>query len=295
MTNNFLFTTHIEQLITADEFTQASALLLGFLRDFNAQNASKESIALQKQVVQIAHDLNDVNRRTSDNAINANALADFNKKTWIALHKIKDKIGNLPEIHHAFDATQIFDYVPTHEAKPKTWREAGWLPLLVAAGVVGVLFLIGLDYNSKVKAQKKADYEAKNGILPQNTEGSLNLKLVEPKTSIGMDDALNVSIKAVKGDANKLEITTTIQHKFKTPMRQLDFSVIDIAQNGKALKIQETAADLGEIPSNSLHSEEKKLHLNYAVGESRQFQLYLKFTNADLKQQGAIVVPFSLR
>ena len=78
-------------------------------------------------------------------------------------------------------------------------------------------------------------------------------------------------------------------------MRQLDFSVIDIAQNGKALKIQETAADLGEIPSNSLQSTEKKLHLNYAVGESRQFQLYLKFTNADLKQQGAIVVPFSLR
>ena len=110
-----------------------------------------------------------------------------------------------------------------------------------------------------------------------------------------MDGALNVSVKAVKGDANTLEITATIQHKFKTPMRQLDFSVIDIAQNGKVVKIQETAADLGEIPSNSLHSEEKKLHLNYAVGESRQFQLYLKFINADLKQQGAIVVPFSLR
>ena len=62
--------------------------------------------------------------------------------------------------------------MPTHEAKPKTWQEAAWLPLLVAAGVVGVLFLIGLDYNNKVKAQKKADYEAKNGILPQNTEGS---------------------------------------------------------------------------------------------------------------------------
>ena len=295
MTNNILFTTHIEQLIAAGEFTQASALLLGFLRDFNARKPSKESITLQKQVVQIVNDLNNVNNRKPENPIDAKELADFNKKTWITLHKIKDKIGNLMEINHQFDANQVVDYVYTYEGKPQTWREAAWLPLLIAAGVVGVLFSIGLDYNSKVKAQKKAEYYAKNGISPQNTEGSLNLKLVEPKTTIGMDDALNVSVKAVKGDANTLEITAAIQHKFKTPMRQLEFSVIDIAQNGKTVKIQEAAADLGEIPSNLLQSQEKKLHLNYAVGESRQFQLYLKFTNADLKQQGAIAVPFSLR
>ena len=295
MTNNVLFTTHIEQLLTDDNLIQAGGLMLGFLKNFNIKQTSSVAKDLQKQVVQIVNDLNNWNNRKSDDPMNADELANFNKQTWITLHQIKDKIGNLTEINHQFDVHQVVDYVYTYEGKPQTWRQAAWLPLLVAAGVVGVLFLIGLDYNSKVKAQKKADFDAKNGISPQNTEGSLHLKLVESKTSIGMDDALNVSVKAVKGDANTLEITTTIQHKFKTPMRQLDFSVIDIAQNGKVVKIQETAADLGEIPSNSLHSEEKKLHLNYAVGESRQFQLYLKFTNADLKQQGAIVVPFSLR
>ena len=213
MTNNVLFTTHIEQLLTDDNLIQAGGLMLGFLKDFNAKQTSSGAKDLQKQVVQIVNDLNNVNNRKPDDPINGEELADFNKKTWITLHKIKDKIGKLTEINHQFDVHQVVDYVYTYEGKPQTWREAAWLPLLVAAGVVGVLFLIGLDYNSKVKAQKKAEYYAKNGISAQNTEGSLNLKLVEPKTSIGMDDALNVSVKAVKGDANTLEITATVQDR----------------------------------------------------------------------------------
>ena len=157
MTNNVLFTTHIEQLLTDDNLIQAGGLMLGFLKDFNAKHRSNEAKDLQKQVVQIVNDLNNVNNRKPENPIDAKELADFNKKTWITLHKIKDKIGNLMEINHQFDANQVVDYVYTYEGKPQTWREAAWLPLLIAAGVVGVLFSIGLDYNSKVKAQKKAD------------------------------------------------------------------------------------------------------------------------------------------
>ena len=194
-------------------------------------------------------------------------------------------------------------YTPIYVSKPDTWRQAGWLPLLIAGIIVAIAFTAGLRYNSiRLKAKKAAEQaviDTKNGITRTETEGVVALKLVEEKSATVSDGAIVMTIKSVVGTDSSLEISVDTQNKLKGKMRNLDFSLVDISQNGKEIKSVEKTTELGEILTEStqpsVYLNLKKIHFNYAVGEARQFLLYCKFAVDGVTQQEGIAVPFRLR
>ena len=134
-------------------------------------------------------------------------------------------------------------------------RQAGWLPLLIAGIIVAVAFTAGLRYNSiRLKAKKAAEQaviDTKNGITRTETEGVVSLKLVEEKSANGSDGAIVMTIKSVVGTDSSLEISVDTQNKLNGKMRNLDFSLVDISQNGKEIKSVEKTTELGEILTES--------------------------------------------
>jgi hypothetical protein len=201
------------------------------------------------------------------------------------------------------DEERSGEYIPIYVSKPDTWRQAGWLPLLIAGLIVAVAFTAGLRYNSiRLKAKKAAEQaviDDKNGIIRTDIEGVVALKLVEEKSATGSDGAIIMTIKSVNGTDSSLEVAVDTQNKFKGKMRNLDFSLVDISQNGKEIKSVEQAAELGEILTEStqpsVYLNLKKIHFNYAVGEARQFLLYCKFAIDGVAQQEGIAIPFKLK
>jgi hypothetical protein len=182
-------------------------------------------------------------------------------------------------------------YVSTYVPKPYTWREAGWLPLLVAGVMVGIVFTIGMKSNAdrlKIKrAAEQAAVDAKNGVVRPDIPV---LKLVEEKSVASADSSVVLTLKSVQELSDKLEITVNFQHKSKGNVQNLDFSLIDIAQNGKEIKAIELGKNLAE---NS--NMDKKIHFQYTVGESRRFLLYGKFNIEGMAKEGNIAVPFQVR
>jgi plasmid replication initiation protein len=176
-------------------------------------------------------------------------------------------------------------------SKPYTWREAGWLPLLVAGVIVGIVFTIGMKSNAdrlKTKrAAEQAAVDAKNGVVRPDIPV---LKLVEEKSVASTDSSVVLTLKSVQELSDKLEITVNFQHKSKGNVQNLDFSLIDIAQNGKEIKAIELGKNLAE---NS--NMDKKIHFQYTVGESRQFLLYGKFNIEGMAKEGNIAVPFQVK
>jgi uncharacterized protein (UPF0333 family) len=182
-------------------------------------------------------------------------------------------------------------YVSTYVPKPDTWRQAGWLPLLVAGVIVGIVFAIGMKSNAtRLKAKRAAEQaavDAKNGVVRPDIAV---LKLVEEKSMTSADSNIVLSIKSVKELDATFEITVNFQHKTKRNVQNLDFSLIDIAQNGKEIK----AIELGKNLADSLQLD-KKIHFQYAIGESRQFLLYCKFNIEGMAKEGNIAVPFQVK
>jgi hypothetical protein len=296
MDNNTSFAQHVEQLILSDKLTQSGALLVSFFREYNLKNATNETLDLQKKVVQHVNNLNDLNYRLRQKSINETDAAAIEKEIWIAFQRINNQVRYLININHALTPDLEQEYISTYQPKPETWHHAGWLPLAVAAAVVGVAFLIGLDYNSKrlktERAEQQAAIDSKNGVVRQ--EGT-TFKLVEEKMVTGADDAVNMAVKAVKGTPSGLEIKLDIKNKFKVNMRQLNVTLVNIAQNGSTIKAVETAAALGEIAAIPNDFTEKTLHFNFAVGDDRQFLLLCKFITDDAKTEKSIAVPFQIR
>ncbi len=190
-----------------------------------------------------------------------------------------------------------------YEPKPNTWHHAGWLPMLVTCIVVGIAFSVGITYNnSTLKAKRtaeQAEIDAKKGIIRYDKDGNDALKLVEEKSSIGLDGNIVMTIKSVRGTSSDLEVTVNTQDKFKGNIQDLDFSLIDIKQNGKEIKSLEKATDLGEILTDSAKpnakDNEKKVHFDYAMGDHREFLLYCKFAVQGLNNVSSIGVPFELK
>jgi hypothetical protein len=200
------------------------------------------------------------------------------------------------------DAENASKYVSTYTPKPDTWRQAGWLPLLVAGVIVGIVFTIGMKSNAtRLKAKRAAEQaviDAKNGVIRTEQEGVFALKLVEEKSVTGAEGAVVVTVKNVKATDTDLAITFDIQNKFKGNIHQLDCTLIDISQNGKEIKSLEKAAELGLFPtnlSNSVVSNTKTVHFSYAISDARQFLLYAKFAVEGMDFKGNIAVPFQLK
>jgi hypothetical protein len=182
-------------------------------------------------------------------------------------------------------------YVSTYVPKPNTWREAAWLPLLVAGVIVGIVFTIGMKSNAarlkEKRAAEQAVVDAKNGVVRPDMPV---LKLVEEKSVASTDSTVVLTVKSVKDLGEKLEITLNFQHKTKGNVQNLDFSLIDIAQNGKEIK----AVELGKTLTDSLQTD-KKIHFQYTIGESQRFLLYCKFNIEGFIKEGNIAVPFQVR
>jgi hypothetical protein len=182
-------------------------------------------------------------------------------------------------------------YVSTYVPKPYTWREAAWLPLLVAGVIVGIVFTIGMKSNAdrlKTKrAAEQAAVDAKNGVIRPDMPV---LKLVEEKSVASTDSNVVLTVKSVKDLGEKLEITFNFQHKTKGKVQNLDFSLIDIAQNGKETK----ATELGKTLTDSLQTD-KKIHFQYTIGESQRFLLYCRFNIENMVKEGNIAVPFQVK
>jgi hypothetical protein len=182
-------------------------------------------------------------------------------------------------------------YVSTYVPKPDTWREAGWLPLLVAGVIVGVIFTIGMKSNAarlKTKrAAEQAAVDAKNGVVRPDEPV---LRLTEEKLVVSADNSIVLTLKSVQEQGDKLEFVVDFDHKTKGNVQNLDFSLIDIAQNGKETKAIESGKNLAE---NS--KMDKKIHFPYTIGESRKFLLYAKFNIEGVAKEGNIAVPFQVK
>jgi hypothetical protein len=189
------------------------------------------------------------------------------------------------------DTEESEKYVSTYVPKPYTWREAAWLPLLVAGVIVGIVFTIGMKSNSdrlKTKrAAEQAAVDAKNGVVRPDIPV---LRLVEEKSVTSADNSVVLTLKSVQEQGDKLEFIVNFDHKTKGNVQNLDFSLIDIAQNGKETKALELGKNLAE---NS--NKDTKIHFPYTVGESRKFLLYCKFNIEGMVKEGNIAVPFQVR
>jgi hypothetical protein len=300
MKNNTSFSDTIETLILSDKLKEASASLLRFLTQYNAKNNAPIAQDLQQQLVLHCQKLTDLNNRLRLNSISDIEAAAIEKNIWVALHQINNQVRNLAD----FDASQAestsetaFTYAP----EKQTWRDAGWLPLLVAAGVIAVAFSIGLYYNSnKIADKKKADQaavDAKNGISGRITEGVGALKLLEEKTISGMDGAVLMTIRKAVATDSTLELTIKTDNKSKEILHDLDFTLINVEQNGNKTKMSDDAKTLGDIPmgvGNDLGIE-KHIHFNFSVGEYRNFLLYCAFHTSETPIEKSLGIPFTLR
>lgn len=210
------------------------------------------------------------------------------------------KIYNIKRI---LEKQIIMEDIKPYEPKPQTWHHAGWLPMLVTCLVVGIAFSFGISYNNSTlkakRAAEQAEIDAQKGIARYDKEGNAVLKLTEEKSSIGLEGNIIMTVKSARGTSSDLEVTVDTQNKFKGNIQNLDFSLIDIDQNGKEIKALEKATDLGEIVTNTAKSQangnEKKIHFNYALGDHRQFLLYCTFAIKGLNLQSRIGVPFNLK
>jgi hypothetical protein len=297
MENNKTFTNHVEQLILSEKLPQAGVLLLSFLRQY--KDASGDAAILEKQVVGHINNLNDLKHRLIQNTIDETEAARIEKSIWIGFQQINGQIRLLNERDFDFSkADKVPEHISTYIPNPETWHHAGWLPVAIAGVIVAILFLIGLNYNSgrikERKATEQAVVDAKNGVVGAHIEGVIAYKLVEEKKIVGADGALIMSIKSIKGTATDLELTVSILNKSKTPIKNLNFDLVDIAHKEKAILAVETAQNLGDIPISTDVSTEKKIHFNYAVDDSRTFLLRGAFM-LDTPIEKSIGVPFDIR
>jgi hypothetical protein len=297
MENNKTFTNHVEQLILSEKLPQAGVLLLSFLRQYN--DPSSEVKNLEKQVVVHINNLNDLKHRLIQKTIGETEAASIEKSIWIGFQQINGQIRQLNERDFDFSKTdKLPEHISTYVPNPETWLHAPWLPIAIAGVIVAILFLIGLNYNSgrnkERKAAEKAVIDAKNGVVEARIEGVIGYKLVEEKKIVGADGALIMSIKSVKGTASDLELTVSILNKSKTPIKNLNFDLVDIAHKEKPILALEKAQDLGDIPISTDAPTEKKIHFNYAVDDSRTFLLRGTFL-LDTPIEKSIGVPFDIR
>ena len=305
MKNNTSFSDRVEQLIVSEKLTEAGQLLLSFLTDFNQKKPSNLSKDLQKQTFGYVYRLKDLDNQVRQKKMDEGEAATIEKEIWIAFHKINGQIRDFEDINHAAMADDSDPlYVSTHVPKPETWHHAGWLPLLVAGGIVGILFTIGMSYSGRLQKEKKAAEQAtvdrKNGVVrPTLAEGEIALKLMEVKTVKTSDEAVAVTIKSVKGTNSSLEIAVNCQNTLKENLKNADFLLVDIGQNGKEIQAVEKTGELGDIPANitskNNDSQAKTIHFNHSVGEGRRFLLHCKFTTDKTNVEKSVAVPFQLR
>jgi tetrahydromethanopterin S-methyltransferase subunit B len=297
MENNKRFANHVEQLILSEKLPQAGMLLLSFLRQYNAP--SEEVKNLEKQVVVHINNLNDMNHRLIQKTMEETEAARVEKSIWLGFQQINGQIRQLNEVKFDFSkADKNLEHISTYVPKPETWHNAGWLPVAIAGVIIAILFLIGLNYNSgRIKERKAAEQavvDAKNGVVGAHIEGVIAYKLLEEKKIVGADGAMIMSIKSVKGTANDLELIVSILNKSKTPIKNLNFDLVDIAHKEKPILALEKAQDLGDIPISKDAPTEKKIHFNYAVDDSRTFLLRGTFM-MDTPIEKSIGVPFDIR
>ncbi len=313
MKNIKSFSDHIEQLISADNLSEAGGLMLSFLNNFNLKNESIIGKNLQKQVVLHFNNLNDLTNRLRKKNITQTEAERIEKEIWIAFHQINNQIRQLESNNQLLKSasTELEElpnidteprYMSTYVPKPETWHHAGWLPLLVAAVIVGVAFTVGISYSNARRKEKRAAEQAavyaQHGIENTTKEGAITFKLVEEKFTSGFDGAVKMTIKSVKGTDLSLEVLVICENKFKNNLKNIAFSLIDNDQKGKETMAVEKVGELGEIIAsvkNNAFFNEKKVHFNYAVGESRQFLLLCKFTSDASNSEKSIAVPFNIK
>jgi hypothetical protein len=305
MKNNTSFSDHIEQLIVSENLAEAGKLMLSFLVDFNKNTPSNLSKDLQKQTFGHVYRLNDLSNQVNKNKLTESEAATIEKEIWIAFHKINGQIRDLKAVNsEASTGNSDAAYVSTHVPKPETWHHAGWLPLLIAGGIVGILFTIGMSYSNRLQKEKKAAEQAavdrQNGtIRPTLAEGEIVLKLMEEKTIKTADDAIAITVKSVKGTNSSLEMVINCQNTLKENLKSLNFLLVDIEQKGKEIQSVERVDALGEIASNTTLKpgdiQAKTIHFNHSVGEGRRFLLHCTFTTAQTNVEKSLAVPFQLR
>ena len=304
MKDTVLFSDHIEQLIVSEDLAEAGKLMLSFLVDFNQKKPSNASKDLQKQTFGHLHRFNDLPNQVRQNKLSEAEAAAIEKEIWIAFHKINGQIRDF----QADNSTTLTNdsaaaYVSTHVPKPETWHHAGWLPLLIAGAIVGVLFTIGMSYSGRLQKEKKATEQAaidrQNGVVrPVLSAGEIALKLMEEKTAKTSDEAVAVTIKAVKGTNSSLEIVVDCANTLTENLKNVDFLLVDIEQNGKEIEAVEKGK-LGDISSNISNKNgkiaTKTLNFSHNVGEGRRFLLHCKFTTEKTNIEKSLAVPFQLR
>jgi hypothetical protein len=297
MENNTTFTNHVEQLILSEKLPQAGLLLLSFLRQYNTP--SDDAKNLEKQVVVHINNLNDLNHRLIQKTMGVTEAARVEKSIWLGFQQINGQIRQLNDVKFDFSkADKVPEHISTYVRNPETWHHAAWLPVTIAAVIVAVLFLIGLNYNSgRIKERKAAEQavvDAKNGAVGAPIEGVLAYKLLEEKKIVGADGALIMSIKSIKGTVSDLELTVSMLNKSKSAIKNLNFDLVDIAHKEKPIIALEKAQDLGDIPISKEIPTEKKIHFNYAVDDSRTFLLRGTFM-METPIEKSIGVPFDIK
>ncbi len=305
MKNNTSFCDNIEQLIVSENLAEAGKLMLSFLVDFNKKTPSNLSKEMQKQTFGHVYRLNDLSNQVTQKRLTEGEAATIEKEIWIAFHKINGQIRDLQAANDAaLTDNAAAAYVSTHVPKPETWHHAGWLPLLIAGGIVGVLFTIGMSYSGRLQREKKAAEQAvidrQNGVVrPTLAEGEIALKLMEIKTVKTADEAVAVTIKSVKGTNSSLEIGVNCENTLKENLKNANFLLIDIEQNGKEIQAVERVGELGHILSvlnqEYVSSQAKTIHFNHSVGKGRRFLLHCTFTTDKTNVEKSVAVPFQLR
>ena len=307
MENNHSFTSYIEGLILSEKLNQTGVALLDFFNDFDTQNLVKNDLKiareLRQKTVQNINHLNDLNIRFKQKNIDEQEAELIEKNAWIAFQQINADIGKLTEINHVFGNEKTRDYVSTYVQKPDTWRQAGWLPLLVAAVIVGVFFTIGLNNNSvnlkEKRAKEQAIIDAKNGTIRPSPDAPITFKLTEKKTTVLGDSLVIMTINEAKATESQVEVTVEMQNKPSLGVQNPQFSLIDIAQNGKIIPANENNVTPQNAQPNEPKTAEKAiqktLHFNHAIVESRRFQLYCTFIEKAKNTEGSIAVPFQVK
>jgi hypothetical protein len=290
MANNTAYCNYVEELILTDNLLRAGVHLSDFLINFNFHHPDALAQDLLKQLS--AHDktLMDLNDRLRQKNISESEVAATEKTVWVALHHINNQVRNMPHFD-AKEAEKAAKPTFTYAPEPQTWRDAPWLPLLIAGSIVAVAFTVGIRYNNAtLKAQKaaqQAEIDAKNGIKERYTEGSLALKLLEEKTTSGLDGQLVLTINKVHATDSTLELSVKTKNTSKIILQNNHFSMIDIAQKETEIP----AIAITDIDS----SLDKKIRFNYAIGAQRKFLLLCKVTTTDTQLEKTIGVPFELR
>jgi phage host-nuclease inhibitor protein Gam len=306
MKNNALFADRIERLILADKLTQAGAALLVFLTAYQSKYPSESARNLKKQVTEHIKQLNDLdNLSPEETATQVEKSAAIEKNIWISFNRIKDEIRHLEDLPdvlatHEEVVNQASGYTLTYAPKPQTWRDAPWLPLLVAGAIVGVIFTIGMSYNNgRLKAKKAAEQAAidvKNGVNDRITEGVGALKLLEQKTVVGIDESLVVTVKSVKTMDSTLTIVLNYHNKGKIVLQNPSFILVDVEAKGQQTQAAKTDDWTTILPdTNPSNVHEKAVTINYAIGEHRKFLLICKFVTTDTRAEKSMAIPFQLR